>query len=88
MNVDGELLLVRVVSTFICHDAETMATSNIVTYLTKNMHDVSDLLKEVVTKWVTMRGFSLAATWMEAFKKQEASTTRKVFIQKRIYEKI
>ena len=38
---------------------------------------VSDLLKEVVTKWVTMRVFSLAATWMETFKKQEASTTRK-----------
>ena len=40
-------------------------------------NDVLDLLKVVVTKWVTMRGFSLAATWMEAFKKEEANTTRK-----------
>ena len=39
--------------------------------------DVLELLKEIVTKWVTMRGFALAAAWMEAFKKKEAKTTTK-----------
>ena len=36
-GIEGELLFVRTVSTFICQDAETVATSNFVTYLMKNM---------------------------------------------------
>ena len=38
---------------------------------------VLKLLQEIVAKWVTMRGFSLAAAWIEAFKKKEKKTTRK-----------
>lgn len=35
------------------------------------------LLAEVVTLWVTIRGFSLAASWMEAYKKHKHKTTQK-----------
>ena len=38
---------------------------------------ILELLQEIVAKWVTMRGFSLAAAWIEAFKKKEKKTTRK-----------
>ena len=35
------------------------------------------LLAEMVTLWVTIRGFSLAASWMEAYKRSQKKTTEK-----------
>ena len=35
------------------------------------------LLTEIVTLWVTIRGFSLAASWMEAYKRSKQKTTEK-----------
>ncbi len=35
-----------------------------------------NLLKELVTMWTTIRGFSMAATWLEQYKKaQQAQST-------------
>lgn len=36
-----------------------------------------ELLKEIVTLWVTVRGFSITATWMEIFKQEKKKTTKK-----------
>ena len=36
-----------------------------------------DLLTEIVTLWVTIRGFSLVASWMEAYKRNKQKTTKK-----------
>ena len=37
----------------------------------------NEVLKDIVELWVTIRGFSLAASWLEAYKKQEGKTTKK-----------
>ena len=39
--------------------------------------DAVELLHEVVKLWVTIRGFSLAATWMESYKQSVNQTTKK-----------
>lgn len=36
-----------------------------------------ELLHEIVKLWVTIRGFALAATWMEVYKKTAKKTTKK-----------
>ena len=36
-----------------------------------------ELLKEIVTLWVTVRGFSITATWMEIFKQEKRKPQRK-----------
>lgn len=50
------------------------------TLLSQEIHNQENseaLLTEVVTLWVTIRGFSLAASWMEAYKKNKQKTTQK-----------
>ena len=42
-----------------------------------NPQDVEVLLTEIVKLWVTVRGFSLAAAWMEEYKKSVKQTTQK-----------
>ena len=39
--------------------------------------DAVELLEEIVSLWVTIRGFSLAATWMEVYKRETKKTTKK-----------
>ena len=39
--------------------------------------DAVELLEEIVSFWVTIRGFSLAATWMEVYKQETKKTTKK-----------
>ena len=39
--------------------------------------DAIELLKEIVTLWVTVRGFSITATWMEMYKQEKKKTTTK-----------
>ena len=39
--------------------------------------DAIELLKEIVTLWVTIRGFSITAMWMEAYKRDHKSGTKK-----------
>lgn len=39
--------------------------------------DSQELLTEIVKLWVTVRGFSITASWMEAYKKKEKKTTQK-----------
>jgi hypothetical protein len=39
--------------------------------------DAEALLVEIVKLWVTIRGFSLAASWMEEYKKNSKKTTQK-----------
>ena len=39
--------------------------------------DAEALLVEIVKLWVTIRGFSLAASWMEEYKKNNKKTTQK-----------
>lgn len=36
-----------------------------------------ELLQEIVKLWVTIRGFALAATWLEVYKKEKQKTTKK-----------
>ena len=38
--------------------------------------DAVELLHQIVLLWVTIRGFSLAATWMEMYKKSNSKTTK------------
>ena len=48
--------------------------------LSQEVHDAEDaeeLLNEIVALWVTVRGFSMTATWMEAYKKAEKKTVQK-----------
>lgn len=40
-------------------------------------HNAEALLVEIVKLWVTIRGFSLAASWMEEYKKNTCKTTEK-----------
>ena len=42
-----------------------------------NPEHAQELLQEIVTLWVTVRGFSLTATWMEVYKKKEKKTIQK-----------
>ncbi len=44
--------------------------------------DAVELLHEIVFLWVTVRGFSLAATWMEMYKKSTKNTKKKVSLRK------
>ncbi len=39
-------------------------------------HD-QELLGEIIKLWVTVRGFSMTATWMEIYKKKEKKTVQK-----------
>ena len=39
--------------------------------------DAEALLIEIVNLWVTIRGFSLAASWMEEYKKNNKKNTQK-----------
>ena len=38
--------------------------------------DAVELLHQIVLLWVTIRGFSLAATWMEMYKNSNSKTTK------------
>lgn len=47
--------------------------------------DAVELLHEIVLLWVTVRGFSLAATWLETYKKSaKKSTEKKVSLRKNL----
>ena len=37
----------------------------------------AEVLNDIVKLWVTIRGFSLAASWLEKSKKKEKKTTKK-----------
>lgn len=41
--------------------------------------DINDpeLLGEIIKLWITVRGFSITATWMEVYKKKEKKTVQK-----------
>ena len=39
--------------------------------------DCEQLLSDIVSLWVTIRGFSLASTWMEEYKQSHKKTTQK-----------
>ena len=39
--------------------------------------DAQELLNEIVTLWVTVRGFSITASWLEVYKKAEKKTVQK-----------
>ena len=39
--------------------------------------DAIELLKEIVTLWVTVRGFSITATWMEMYKQEKKENNNK-----------
>ena len=39
--------------------------------------DSEELLNEVVKLWVTVRGFSITASWMESYKRNEKKTVQK-----------
>ena len=43
----------------------------------ENPEDETKLLEEIVNLWVTIRGFSLAATWLETFKQQVKVNTKR-----------
>ena len=40
-------------------------------------NESAEVLKDIVKLWVTVHGFSIAASWLEAYKKQEKLTTKK-----------
>ena len=40
--------------------------------------DAVRLLKEIVTLWITIRGFSQASTWLEEYKKAKQLTISKI----------
>ena len=47
--------------------------------------DAIELLYEIVLLWVTVRGFALAATWMETYKQMaKATTKRSVSLRKKL----
>ena len=39
--------------------------------------DAQELLCDIVQLWITIRGFSIAAAWMEAYKQATKQTKRK-----------
>ena len=40
-------------------------------------NDAQTLLSEVIRLWVTIRGFSMAASWMEIYEEKESTNTEK-----------
>ena len=53
----------------------------------ENPEDETKLLEEIVNLWVTIRGFSLAATWLETFKQQiKVNTKRKKVYVSLLYQ--
>lgn len=40
--------------------------------------DAVCLLKEIIGLWLTIRGYSIAGSWVEEYKKKVATTTRKI----------
>ena len=46
----------------------------------------SDLLKDVITLWVTIRGFSITSAWMEAYKCATKTTKEKHSFRKGLRE--
>ena len=40
-------------------------------------NDAQTLLSEIIRLWVTIRGFSMAASWMEIYKEKESTNTEK-----------
>ena len=48
-----------------------------------------DLLKEVVSLWVTMRGFAITSAWLEQYKRtREASVQKKRSLRKRLAQHV
>ena len=39
--------------------------------------EADELLEEMIHKWITVRGFAIAASWMEAYKTADQQTTKK-----------
>ena len=46
--------------------------------------DAIELLQAIVTLWVTIRGFSITATWMEVYKKQSKTTKKNPGLRKEL----
>ena len=42
-----------------------------------NEENAIKLLREVVTLWITIHGFSIAGEWLEKYKQDKKSATRK-----------
>ena len=42
-----------------------------------NEEDAIKLLREIVTLWITIRGFSIAGEWLEKYKQHKKSGTSK-----------
>ena len=50
-----------------------------------NSDDAIELLREIVTLWVTVRGFSITAMWMEVYKKVcQTITTKRAGLRKEL----
>ena len=43
-----------------------------------NKDEASDLLREIIQQWITIRGFSIAGHWMELYKSVKFKTTSKL----------
>ena len=46
--------------------------------------DALELLKHIVTLWLSIRGFSLAKSWMEEYKRATQTTTKKKSLRKEL----
>ena len=50
-----------------------------------SMYQFRQLLREIVTLWVTVRGFSITAMWMEVYKKVcQTITTKRAGLRKEL----
>ena len=47
--------------------------------------DADELLKSVIQLWVTIRGYSLSATWFEEYKKAHHSSSKKRALRKDLH---
>lgn len=91
--VEVEKIIRVLLPKYIIHNDKVTFKKSVLDKITKNEHvqfycsllsqeiheqeNSEALLAEVVTQWVTIRGFSLAASWMEAYKKHKHKTTQK-----------
>ena len=56
------------------------------THIEKEDHAI-ELLQDIAEMWVTIRGFSLASSWLEEYKKK-AEVSKSRALQKDLYRKV
>lgn len=70
--------------TFVTSDEDVQFQWSIVSYDIDNEQHSSELLKEIVALWLTIRGYSISRVWIEEYKTALKATNAKKSLRKRL----